>query len=84
MQRDEVKRHFLRMPFTPLLVRMVSGHVYRVRTPESVVTDRFASFIVERGLIEVVALEFIEAIRPMDSNGSHRRRGGGAAHVRRR
>lgn len=72
MQQAEVRRHFQRVPFEPLLVRMVSGTEYEVRTPESVISPRYASFLVEGGLIEVVALEYIEAIRPLDGRRARR------------
>mgnify|MGYP001616840990 CR=1 FL=1 len=73
MQYDEVARHFHRVPFRPLRIRMVSGQEYKVRTPESIVSRRYAGFLVERDIIETVALEYIEAIAPLGKNGARRR-----------
>lgn len=69
MRFEEVHRAFKRQPFQPLLVRMVSGSEYRIRTPESIVSPRFAAFLLPDGTIETVALEYIEAIRPLGSDG---------------
>ncbi len=69
MRHEEVNRAFQRRPFQPLLVRMVSGVEYRIRTPESIVSPRFAAFLLHDGTIETVALEYIEAIRSMVRNG---------------
>lgn len=74
MQYEEVARHFHRKPFEPLIVRMVSGTEYRVRTPESIVGRRYLAFLMPDTTIEVVALEYVEAIRPLKSNGGRKRR----------
>ena len=70
MQFDEVVWHFHQRPFKPLLVRMVSGTQYRIQNPESIVGRRSVAFLLPDGAIEVVALEFVEAIRPLHGNGS--------------
>ena len=74
MRYEEVQRAFGRKPFQPLLVRMVSGVEYRVRTPESIVSPRFAAFLLTDGTIETVALEYVEAIRALTRNGGRRKR----------
>lgn len=73
MERRQVQEALSQQPFAPLLVRMVSGHTYRVTTPESLVGRRHVAFLVEDGIIATVAMEFIEEIRPL-ANGA--RRGG--------
>ena len=64
MRYEEVRRAFGRRPFAPLVVRMVSGVEYSVRTPESIVSPRYAAFLLDDGTIETGALEYIEAFRP--------------------
>ncbi|MBI3268009.1 MAG: hypothetical protein HYZ53_03235 [Planctomycetes bacterium] len=73
MRFEEVRQALQRRPFQPIMVRMISGTEYRVTTPESIVSPRFAAFLVKGGLIETVALEFIEAIRPLQAAGNGRR-----------
>ncbi len=82
MRFEEVKHELRRVPFRPCIVRMVSGTEYRVTNPETIVSPRFAAFLLPNGVIEVAALEYIEAIRP--SNGSGKRRVGAAHRARRR
>lgn len=65
MQRKLVQDAFSRAKFEPLLVRMVSGHTYKVTTPESLIGSRHVAFLVEEGFIATVAMEFIEEIRPL-------------------
>lgn len=62
--------------FKPLLVRMVSGTLYRIENPESIVGRRSVAFLLPDGAIEVVALEFVETIRPIHGNGAGRAPGG--------
>ena len=78
MQFAEVARQFGQKPFQPLMVRMVSGTRYRVNTPETIVSHRFAAFLLPDGTIATVALEIIEEIRPLAAaarkNGNGRRK----------
>ncbi len=74
MRYGVVRDAFARRPFHPLVVRVVGGTEYVVRTPECMVTPKYAAFIVKGGIIETVALEYIEAIRPSNGNGAARPR----------
>ncbi len=73
MRYEDIARIFRERPFRPLRVRMVSGTVYDVKTPESIISPRFAAFLLPDGFIANVSLEFIEEIRPL--NGRTRRNG---------
>ncbi len=74
MKYESIRKMFGQTPFRPLIVRMLSGVEYVVTTPESIVTPRDTAFIAKDGGVELVATEFIEAIRPRPSNGSRRKR----------
>jgi hypothetical protein len=76
MQRAQVRDIFSQRPFKPLLVRMVSGHTYRVTTPESLIGRRHVAFLVEDGDIAFAAMEFIEEIRPLPDGAKGRKRKG--------
>lgn len=65
MQREEVRSFFDRRPFSPFRLRLVSGTTADIRTPESVVGPRHIAFLNSRGVIEVIATEFIESIEPL-------------------
>ncbi len=65
MRLEEVRQAFAARPFQPLQVRMVSGHEYRITTPESLISQRFATFLLTGGIHATIALEYIEEIRPL-------------------
>ncbi len=81
MRPSEVLKLFQKRPFVPLLIRMVGGTLYRVNHPECTITERCIAIPVEEGDIEVAAIEYIEAIRPLQrsnqaggKNGNGRRK----------
>lgn len=79
MRFEEVRRIFDTRPFQPLQVRMVSGYNYRVTTPESIISPRYATFLLKDGTHVTLALEYVEEIRHLPkaraTRGSNRHRG---------
>ena len=77
MNSDELRALFDHQPFQPLRIRMVSGTTADIRTPERMVGPRHIAFLNRKGVIEVIATEFIESIDPLPrrkGNGQGRRR----------
>jgi len=79
MRFEEVRQAFGTRPFQPLLVRRVSGYEYRITTPESLISPRYATFLLKDGIHATIALEYVEEIRPLAKGRSAR----GASRPRR-
>ncbi len=75
MRFAEVRKAFDSRPFQPLLVRTVSGYEYRVTTPESIISPRYATFLLKGGIHATVALEYVGEIRPLPKKRASRARG---------
>jgi len=76
MRFEEVHRAFGIRPFHRLLVRIVSGYEYRVTTPETLISPRFATFLLKDGTHAPIAIEYIEEVRPLPTIRGRRARNG--------